>query len=686
MKQKYSCWLGIIFFLLASCNKGQAPQPYGPQPSAGQLQWHNLETYAFVHFNMNTFTQREWGMGDEDPAWFNPVKLDCRQWVRVFKDTGFKGVILTAKHHDGFCLWPTATTSHSVKSSPWKNGEGDVVKELSEACREAGLKFGVYLSPWDRNNAHYGKPEYLSVFRAQLSELLTQYGDIFEVWFDGANGGSGYYGGANETRSVDRKNYYDWPATIELVRKLQPSAVIFSDAGPDVRWVGNESGFAGETNWALLRRDEFWPGCPYYRQLTEGHEDGTHWLPAEVDVSIRPGWYYHPSEDNKLKTLPELLDIYYHSVGRNASMLLNVPATSEGLIAEPDIQLLKDFHQRLEKELAYDLTQQASVHSDKDRGRNFEASKTTDNDPDTYWGTPDSISQGTLTFTFPEAVTINRILLQEPIALGQRIQKFSIEAWIGNKWEKITDATTVGYKRLLRTSDFTTRQVRIHIEQAKTCPLLSRVAMYHAPKLLTSPTLSRDVNGLVSIFSPEQGVNLYYTTDGSAPTHHSTLYSQPFTGEKVNIKAIAIDPSSGETGPIASVSYDLIKKDWQIIGNPQNHSAIDDDINTVYTVQIPSDLIIDLGKEYLITGATYIPDQSHWPKMPVTDYELYVSQDGKNWNSPVAYGEFSNIKNSPTERTLSCKEQKGRYLRLKMLKAADNVNEAGIAEFGVLTR
>lgn len=224
-------FLFFITVIVFSCNTGKTPEPYGPLPTVRQLNWHALETYAFVHFNMNTFTGREWGMGNEDPALFNPTDLDCRQWVKVFKDAGLKAVIITAKHHDGFCLWPTSTTEHSVKNSPWKNGQGDVIRELSEACREAGLKFGVYLSPWDRNNAHYGKPEYIGIFRQQLKELLTQYGDIFEVWFDGANGGNGYYGGANETRSVDRQTYYDWPTTFALVHELQPNAVIFSDAG-----------------------------------------------------------------------------------------------------------------------------------------------------------------------------------------------------------------------------------------------------------------------------------------------------------------------------------------------------------------------------------------------------------------------------------------------------------------------
>lgn len=319
-------------------------------PSHRQLMWHEMEYYGFIHFNMNTFTNMEWGMGNESPESFNPTELDARQWARVAKEAGMKGIILTAKHHDGFCLWPSAYTEHSVKNAPWKNGKGDVVRELADACREYGLKMGVYLSPWDRNHSAYGSPEYVTYFHNQLKELLTNYGDIFEVWFDGANGGSGYYGGANETRKIDNKTYYQWDEVTRIVRELQPNAVIFGDGGPDVRWVGNEEGWANETNWNLLRKIEVYPGYPKHEQLRSGHEDGTHWVPAEADVSIRPGWYYHPSEDHQVKSLPHLLDIYYQSVGRNASLLLNLPVDTRGLIHENDVRQLMALKNQLDKD------------------------------------------------------------------------------------------------------------------------------------------------------------------------------------------------------------------------------------------------------------------------------------------------------------------------------------------------
>ena len=319
----------ILLVLAPAAGRGQgpaasAPAPYGATPSARQRAWHEREIYGFVHFTINTFTDREWGQGDEAESLFAPTALDCQQWARVAKEAGLRGLILTAKHHDGFCLWPSAFTEHSVTRSPWKGGKGDVVRELSEACQRNGLAFGVYLSPWDRNHKDYGRPEYLTYYRSQLKELLTGYGPLFEVWFDGANGGDGYYGGAREKRVIDASHYYDWSNTTKIVRELQPGAVMFSDAGPDVRWVGNERGTAGETTWQTFDLAGHFAGHEHPKQ-TEGHRAGDTWLPPETDVSIRPGWFHHTSEDSKVKTAKQLVDIYFESVGRGSNLLLNIP-------------------------------------------------------------------------------------------------------------------------------------------------------------------------------------------------------------------------------------------------------------------------------------------------------------------------------------------------------------------------
>ena len=302
-----------------------APAPHGPVPSQRQLRWHELEFYGFVHFSMNTFTDKEWGYGDESPALFQPSALDARQWVAAARAAGMAGIILTAKHHDGFCLWPSAYTTHSVKSSPWRDGHGDVVRELADACRESGMKLGLYLSPWDRNHAAYGTPAYIQYYRAQLQELLTQYGELFEFWFDGANGGDGYYGGARATRTIDRREYYGFPTLWEMVRAQQPGAILFSDAGPDIRWVGNEGGVASHTCWAKIKPEGIAVGeVDDVTRLGWGEANGTVWRPAEVDVSLRPGWFYHAQEQPK--SLAALLDIYFTSVGRGCCLLLEHPA------------------------------------------------------------------------------------------------------------------------------------------------------------------------------------------------------------------------------------------------------------------------------------------------------------------------------------------------------------------------
>jgi len=473
-----------IFPAFVACNKTGAPEPYGPVPSPRQLTWQKMEFYAFVHFNMNTFTNKEWGYGDESPKLFNPTNLDCRQWARVAKDAGMKGIILTAKHHDGFCLWPSVYTEHSVKNSPWKNGEGDVVKELSEACKEYGLKMGIYLSPWDRNSKLYGTPEYITYYRNQLRELLGNYEEIFEVWFDGANGGTGYYGGARENRKIDRKTYYDWPNTRKIVRELQPDAVMFSDAGPDVRWVGNERGFANETNWSRLSRNEFWPGSPNYRELTSGQEDGTDWVPAECDVSIRPGWFYHPEQDTLVKSVKQLLDIYYKSIGRNGSFLLNLPVDRTGQVNSNDVQRLKEFREALDKEFAKNLAAGKEVTASSWRGQSskFKPGNILDGNTSTYWCTDDEVLTASIVINLGQPVPVNRFLAQEVIRLGQRVQKFSVEAFVNGDWTPIVMGTTIGAKRILRFPTVTTGKIRFNILESKACPTICNIELFDAPE------------------------------------------------------------------------------------------------------------------------------------------------------------------------------------------------------------
>ncbi|KAF0131565.1 MAG: alpha-L-fucosidase [Bacteroidetes bacterium] len=475
-------YLILLTFLAHSGNaQTEAPLPVYPIPTEAQLQWHEMEQYAFIHFTINTFTNKEWGFGDESPMLFNPEKLDVVQWVDVIKRAGLKGIILTTKHHDGFCLWPTAYGSHSVKNSPWQNGEGDLVKMVSEACKAQGLKFGVYLSPWDRNHSAYGTPAYIEYYRNQVQELANNYGPIFEWWLDGANGGDGYYGGSHETRRIDGKTYYDWAETIRLIKKDQPEVLIFSDAGPDIRWVGNESGIAGETNWNSLSTDTLYAGKPGITELLgKGDPNGKSWIPAEVDVSIRPGWFYHQSEDSLAKTPQQLFDIYLTSVGRGANLLLNIPPDRRGLIHENDVKSLTGWRQLIDSAFSFNLAKTANITADNFRGNDsrFAPGNLNDSNPETYWATNDNQLIGNVYVTFENPTLIHYVLLQEFIRLGQRINSVEIEYKAENQWKHLASATTIGYKHIVQFGPVTTSALRIRIASDKACPVVSNIEVY----------------------------------------------------------------------------------------------------------------------------------------------------------------------------------------------------------------
>jgi len=665
-----------------------------PLPLVRQLEWHKMEFYGFLHFNMNTFTNIEWGNGDENPDTFNPKELDARQWAKVAKEAGMKGLIITAKHHDGFCLWPSKYTEHSVKNSVWKNGEGDVLKELSAACKEYGLKMGVYLSPWDRNNAHYGSAEYVEIFHNQLRELLTNYGDIFEVWFDGANGGLGYYGGANETRKIDNKTYYQWDKAISIVRELQPNAVIFGDGGPGVRWVGNEEGWANETNWSLLRRNEVYPGWPNYIELRSGHEDGTHWVPAECDVSIRPGWYYHPYEDHKVKTLPHLLDIYYQSVGRNASLLLNLPVDNRGLVHENDQLQLEKLASQLKKDFKDKIRVTARATNIRGNSSKYQTENLTDDNNDTYWATDDGTEHASITLAFDAPTDVNRLLMQEYINLGQRVKAFSVEAEVDGKWQDIDSQTTIGYKRILCFKTVRASKIRINIIDTKAAPVLSNIELYHAPKVLSAPTINRNKAGMVNIEAIDKEAEIYYTLDGSKPDTSSLKYTTPFVVDNpLFIQSIAYYPKSNNQSDVAVKALEISKKNWQVIKVTSGDLAtaermIDGSATTWWGTaknsKKPQEVVIDLGNEYLLEGFAYWPMQDRWLAGVITHYSFFTSMDNKNWQN-VAVGEFGNIWNNPIEQKITFNEINGRYIKFRAEKIHGGGNIAAYGEIGVIT-
>ena len=463
----------IAAILLAGACTAGMPDPYGPCPSEAQMQWQKMETNMFVHFGPNTFSGKEWGDGTEAEDMFNPSALDCRQWAAIAKEAGFKGIIITAKHHDGFCLWPTSTSTHSVASSKWRDGRGDVLSDLSDACRQYGLKFGVYLSPWDRNHPAYGYPEYNTLYAKALEEVHTGYGEVFEQWFDGAckPGPNG------------RRQTYDWPLFHQTVRKYSPGAIMFSDIGPGCRWMGNEKGEAGSTNWSRLDTDGFEPGAgaPPADTLRMGNIYGSSWVPAETDVSIRPGWFWKESENTKVKSPEELLDIYYKSVGRNSLLLLNIPPDDRGLIHEADSMSVMGFRQMLDKIFAVNLADGASVRASSSRGKRFCGRKILDGSYDSFWAVSTEDSSPEIEIILPEKRTFNRILLQEYIPLGQRVSSFAVDAFTQGEWKQIAEGTTIGYKRILLTDDVCTDKVRLRITGSLACPLLNGFGLYFDP-------------------------------------------------------------------------------------------------------------------------------------------------------------------------------------------------------------
>lgn len=472
-KSTIAFFLFVLLSLLSSHQSGLAQNPLGIErdsvhPRPEQIVYQRQEKVAFVHFGVNTYTNREWGTGKEDPSIFNPEEFDAGQWARILSKNGFGTLVLTAKHHDGFCLWPSKYTEHDVQNSPWKNGNGDIVREVADACKKYGIKLGLYLSPWDMHEPSYGTPEYNEFYRNQLRELLTNYGPVAEIWFDGAKG-------------KDAKNMeYDFEAWWSMVRKLQPNAVIFSDEGPDVRWIGNEHGYAGETNWSKINRDSVTIGGhgqgPY---LNRGEPHGPDWVPGECNTSIRPGWFYHPEEDDKVKPISDLMEIYYKSIGRNCTMMINIPPTPGGRFHHNDVERLHEFTETITQIFDDNLARHQEATSNNDKST-FPASNTTDGDWNSFWMAPKDAQTATLTLKLPEEQTFDHLVLQEYIPLGQRIAAFEVLVWVDNAWEKILKGTTIGHKRIFKTDPVTTSRVRIVIQKSHGRATLNEVGLYHS--------------------------------------------------------------------------------------------------------------------------------------------------------------------------------------------------------------
>ena len=457
----------LVGYFLSTCLISQSIKPLPPLPSSEQLAWHEKEFYLFIHFGPNTFTDKEWGEGNEDPSIFNPTALDCEQWARIAKKAGAKGIILTAKHHDGFCLWPSKFSTHTVRESKWMNGKGDVVKALNDACKKIGIEMGVYISPWDRNHPLYGTSEYNNVYLSSMKELLTNYGKYFELWWDGANGE-----GPN-----GKKQVYDFHRFEDSALKWQPQLVIFSDIGPSIRWCGNENGIINNTNWNLLDTAGFkrGNGGPPSDTLNRGNVNGKLWIPAEADVSIRPGWFYHAKEDGKVKSPQTLFNLYLKSVGNGGNLLLNVPPDRTGQINAADSASLMGF--RKLREVAFLTNVFRSANISTNTGNNKSLLNLIDQKNETYWASPQK-ENTQIIISLPKITKLNTLVIEEMLSYGQRISEFTIEALQGTAYQTIYTGTTIGRKKIASFEKLETSQIRITIKKSKAAPILRNIAAY----------------------------------------------------------------------------------------------------------------------------------------------------------------------------------------------------------------
>lgn len=594
------------------------PAPYGPLPTKQQVDWLRMEWYAFVHFGLNTYTNREWGYGDESPELFNPSDFDADTIVRTFKGAGMSGMIYTAKHHDGFCTWPTASTAHNITLSPWKQGKGDVVEEFARACQKHDFAFGTYLSPWDRNCAEYGRPGYLDVYYKQIEELLTKYGPIFEIWFDGAMGGDGYYGGARQNRNIGKADsYYNYEQVVKNIRKLQPDCIIWGAAGRgDVTWGGSEKGFVKYPLW---------------------NTQGNKWLSLEGDTPINHrGWFWHPGQGSHVKTPEQLMEIYLSSVGRGANLILNLAPNRSGQLDPADVASLEAFGKMRTQLLSTDYALGAEAKASEVRGnaRRFAAANLTDGNIESYWCPEDGNTTPSVEIKLPKPATFDVVRLREQIRLGQRVEAFCVEAWIDGQWKTIVEAGapgetetrfelqggkghTIGNQvmRWLK-APVTTDRVRLSITRARACPCISELSLLRMPAAEAAAPTPADA-----------------TADNTVLSSKGWRYS----GFAADLAALAFD-GKPETM-------------WQ-------------------STKLPSHFVVDMGKTHLLNGFSYLPRQDGKTHGMTSRYRLELSCDGNQWTN-VSEGEFGNLRANPVEQMISFPPTKARYVRFFSTAALD---------------
>ncbi len=645
--------------LAAGALPGQAaepPKPFGAVPTPQQVNWQRMEFYAFIHFGLNTFTGREWGYGDENPGIFNPSRFNADEIVATFKKGGMKGMIYTAKHHDGFCAWPTKTTQHNITKTPWKNGKGDVVKEFADACKKHGIKFGTYLSPWDRNHAEYGRPGYLEAYYGQITELLSNYGPVFEIWFDGANGGDGYYGGAKEHRNIgNAEKYYNFEKIVKMIRGIQPDCIIWG-AGHhgDARWGGSEKGHVNYPHWSTIGLKSEGKAA-----AATGVRNGERWVPAEGDTTINhAGWFWHEGQASRVKSPETLMQVWFDSVGRGANLILNVAADKSGRLDPADVKALLEFKALRDQLYAKDFARGAAVKASQTRGndKQFSPANMTDGNPDTYWAVEDDNLTPSAVITLPKPATFDVIRLREQIRLGQRVDSFNIDAFINGKWICIDNGGKTIGNQVMRRLDrpVTAQKLRLRITGSQATPCITEFSLLRQPVGAQRPAISRKGDKL--IITADDKSKILYTTDGKEPNAKSPVYQKGVTFPNAGIVKARCMYANGSLGPVSQAEFGISKAGWKVKGASSGNAAaaIDDNPATAWvskTEPMPQSITVDLGKPRQLNKFSYLPRQDGKTQGMTHKYLFEISADGKTWTT-AAEGEFSNLRANPIEQTV----------------------------------
>ncbi len=684
-------------------------------PSERQLRWQENEFIAFMCYGPNAHTGREWGTGREDPSIVNPTEFDADEVVGLCKEFGMTMIIFLAKHHDGFCVWPTETTDHNISKSPWKEGKGDMLKDMAEACRKHGIELSMYLSPWDMNQQHKGtfdSPVYREVFREQLRELLTNYGAVGDVWFDGAHA-PGCHG------KPYNAEWFDWLGYYKMIRTLQPDATI-SVMGPDVRWCGNEAGRSRKSEWSVLPFKDDLSRNPFKMMDWDkrAHDLGSRaklknarslaWYPAQVNTSIRPGWFWRASEDNRIKSLDHLLHIYLGAVGGNGQFLLNLPLDDRGKIHENDVKRMRELRKVLDMTFNVNLAKGAKGKASRSLiGHGPE--NILDGNKLTYWTVEDGQETASVELQLPKIETFNLVELQEQIREGQRVEEFAVDAMVNGKWKELGKSTTIGYKKYLSVPDTTTDKVRVRILASRVCPTLSNFGLFYKPKMLNAPGITKNKRGQIVLSTEEPSIKIRYTLDGSVPDLDSAIYTAPLdlpNGGNICAKAFAGDSQTVIPfgNPVSRMELGISSGKWKIHSVDSEETsgresgaainAIDGDPETFWHTQWvnsqpgqPHSIAIDLGEATDISGFTYLPRQDSSIGGVIDTYEFYVSNDGIHWGQPATKGRFDNIENNPIQQSVKLKKTvPGRYVKLVSISGVKNQAFAGAAEIGITGR